>query len=82
MARTPTAGVGIALKPRRADAPLDLAPVVAELRLVERLPALLADDDVGARWRGHAAIVQGVGTTWVPDSTMMACGYRIGYQTD
>ena len=86
-ARTPAAVVGIALKPRRADAALDLAPVVAELRLVERLPALLADDDVGARWRRHANIVQGRGyhlgtrfyddgvwvPLWVPNRLNLMC---------
>jgi hypothetical protein len=47
----PAAGVGIALKPGRSDATLELAALVAKLGLVERLAAVLADDDVGARLR-------------------------------
>ncbi len=39
--------VGIALKPRGADAALDLASVVSELGLIERLAPVLADNDVG-----------------------------------
>ena len=47
-APAPAARVGIAFEPRRADAALDLAAVVAKLGLVEDLAAVLADDDGGA----------------------------------
>ena len=50
--RTPAACGGIALKPSRTDATLDLASVVAELRLVEDGAAFLADHDSRSRTRG------------------------------
>jgi hypothetical protein len=45
----PSIAVRVALEPRGADAALDLATVVTELGLVERLAVVLADDDAG-RW--------------------------------
>jgi hypothetical protein len=54
LTHTATAGApctrrGIAIEPRWSDPAFDLIAVVAEFRLVERLAAMLADDDRGAR---------------------------------
>ena len=70
----PRARGGIAFEPCRADAALNLLAIVPELRLVKRLAAMLAYDDVGVwEWGGHdgsdlpvAVIIQAMGTTWVP----------------
>ncbi|MGH7604655.1 MAG: hypothetical protein ACRENK_11750, partial [Gemmatimonadaceae bacterium] len=47
-ATAPAARLGVALQPRRADAALDLPTFVSKLSLVERMAAMLADDDGGA----------------------------------
>ncbi len=47
----PGARFRVTVEPRGADAPLDLAPEMPKLRLVEGLAAVLADDDVGVWFR-------------------------------
>jgi len=64
-ARTPFSRPLVAIEPRGADPALDLPSLMAELRLVKRLTAKLADDDRGdgisCRNAGHLAGVDALG---------------------